>query len=114
MSLLAVLSYGGTLVASGEITVGTLTSFLLYRFVLRDFLEFSSVYMMFSIGQISGFYTDIMKAAGAGTRVFQLMDRLRNLDEISQIRQPLMRIEGGRKLDDLQGNIKFQNVTFSY
>ena len=45
-------------------TVGELTSFLLYTLIVA-----------FSLGALSGLYADFMKAMGAAERVFELLDR---------------------------------------
>ena len=49
VALAGVLGYGGTLVLSGEITVGRLTSFLLY-----------SIYVGFNFGTLSTVYRSLM------------------------------------------------------
>jgi len=44
-----------------------------------------------------------MKAVGASTRVFQLLDR-----------QPQIRFEGGQRLDSMSGEVSLDNVYFRY
>lgn len=64
-SMLAVLWYGGSMVMSGAISIGDLSTFLLY-----------TVYVGGSVVGISSFYSELMKGVGAGARVFELRDRV--------------------------------------
>ncbi|CAD6884179.1 unnamed protein product [Tilletia controversa] len=64
VAILCLLSYGGHLVSHGEITVGDLTSLLLY-----------TAYLGGGLASLTSFVTSLMRAIGAGVRVFQLMDR---------------------------------------
>lgn len=93
-AIAAVLWYGGSLVLSGEITVGTLTSFILYTLTVAV-----------SFGGLSTLYGDLMKAVGASERVFYLVDR-----------SPQVPFSGGRPIvrNGLEGSIEFSNVSFSY
>ena len=59
-----VLWYGGHLLVAKQLTIGTLTSYLLYTLTAA-----------FSIGALSSLYEDFMKAIGASSRVFELLDR---------------------------------------
>ncbi|KEI37967.1 uncharacterized protein L969DRAFT_82836 [Mixia osmundae IAM 14324] len=61
--LLALLSYGGTLVSRGEISVGDLSSLILY-----------TAYVGGSMTSTVSFYAVIMKGLGAAGRVFELLD----------------------------------------
>ncbi|EPX74030.1 peptide-transporting ATPase [Schizosaccharomyces octosporus yFS286] len=62
-TVIAILALGGKMVAAGDITVGQLSSFLLY-----------TVYAGGSIIGLSGCFTDIMKGLGAAGRLFDLLD----------------------------------------
>lgn len=64
ISLVAVLGYGGQLVASGAMSAGDLTAFLMY-----------SLYSALNISSLSSVYSDLKRAAGAASRVFDIMDR---------------------------------------
>lgn len=88
-----VLWYGGRLVVTGEITVGVLTSFVLYTLMVAV-----------GLGALSGLHTDFMKAIGASERVFELIDRL------PTVRAP----EGALKPSEVKGEVKFEGVTFAY
>ena len=93
MIILTVLYYGGSLVTSDIITVGNLTSFILY-----------AAYVGIGFSGMSTFYAETMKALGASTRIWEITDK-----------QPTIPIGGGKIIEKpLQGNISFQDVTFSY
>ncbi len=82
--------YGGTLVIKGEMSVGTLTSFLLYVITVG-----------FSVGMLGSLYTDFMSAFGASGRIFELLEKeTENLDK------------GNPQIKE--GNIEFKDVHFSY
>ena len=95
-SLACVLGYGGTLVLSGEMSVGRLTSFLLY-----------SVYVGFNFGTLSTVYSDLMKAVGAAENLFSLMDRKPSLPPYDTHAQL-------RRLESYQASIEFEDVGFAY
>ncbi len=63
-AIAVVLWFGGNMLVDGTISIGELTSFLLYTLTVA-----------FSLGALSGLYEDFMKALGASERVFELMDR---------------------------------------
>ncbi|KAK7472446.1 ATP-binding cassette permease mdl1 [Stygiomarasmius scandens] len=93
VTLLGLLGYGGTLVSHGQITVGDLTSLLLY-----------TVYVGNGLQMLTSFFTSIMRGIGAGTRIFELLDR-----------QPA--IPPGEGLDiaaDRRGPVKFDHIHFEY
>lgn len=52
------------MVATEQLTVGNLTSFLLY-----------AAYVGISIGGLSSFYTEMNKGLGAATRLWEIIDR---------------------------------------
>jgi ABC-type multidrug transport system fused ATPase/permease subunit len=64
ISLIAVLGYGGHLVGNGNMTAGDLTAFLLY-----------STYTGFNISSLSNIYSDLKRAAGAASRIFEVIER---------------------------------------
>lgn len=91
-AIAAVLWYGGILLSEGTLSFGTLTSFLLYTFMVA-----------FSIGALSGLWSDFARAAGASSRVFKLLDE-----------RVAMQTEPGRKPAATKGEVRFDNVDFSY
>lgn len=91
--IMSVLYYGGYLVSDGHMSIGNLTSFILY-----------AGYTAISIGGLSNFYTELNKGIGSATRVWQILDR-----------QPLIPIEGGIIPSTYPiGNISFKDVSFNY
>ena len=92
MTILALLVVGGNLVRTGSMSVGDLTSFMMY-----------TAFAGSSMFGISGFYSELMKGAGAATRLFELMDR-----------DPSIKITVGTKVKSAQGPIQFKDVTFAY
>lgn len=92
MTILAMLIVGGNLVRSGTMTLGDLTSFMMY-----------TVFAGSSLFGVSGFYSELMKGVGAASRLFELQDR-----------KPTIPQTVGVKVISAQGPIKFSNVTFAY
>lgn len=74
LAVLAVLWYGGTLVMENVITIGELTSFMLY-----------TAYVGTSLGGLTSFYSEIMKGLGAADRLFELLDRKSLIDINSKL-----------------------------
>ncbi|EMD33179.1 hypothetical protein CERSUDRAFT_118237 [Gelatoporia subvermispora B] len=93
VTLLALLGYGGTLVSQGHISVGDLTSLLLY-----------TVYVGSGLQMLTSFFASIMRGVGAGVRIFELLDR-----------QPAIPSESGAEVDpSRRGPVRFENVSFEY
>ncbi|KAK0727361.1 putative multidrug resistance protein 2 [Lasiosphaeria miniovina] len=92
MTILAMLIVGGNLVRTGIMTLGDLTSFMMY-----------TVFAGSSLFGVSGFYSELMKGVGAASRLFELQDR-----------KPAIPSTVGLKVVSAQGAIKFSNVTFAY
>ncbi|XP_059927038.1 ATP-binding cassette sub-family B member 10, mitochondrial [Gadus macrocephalus] len=94
LMILAVLYKGGLLMANQHMTMGELSSFLMYAF-----------WVGISIAGMSSFYSELMKGLGAGTRLWELLDR-----------KPEFSIDEGSVIpaDQLKGRLEFSDVTFSY
>lgn len=92
--ILAVLYKGGLLMASQHMTVGELSSFLMYTF-----------WVGISIAGLSSFYSELMKGFGAGARLWELLDR-----------KPEFPLNEGLVLppDQLKGQLEFSDVSFAY
>lgn len=91
--IISVLYYGGTLVISDALSIGALTSFILY-----------AAYSAISINGLSNFYTELNKGVGAAQRVWEILDR--------QYAIPLH--TGFIPKIAPRGEIKFENVLFSF
>ncbi|MBC7658946.1 MAG: ATP-binding cassette domain-containing protein [Chitinophagaceae bacterium] len=91
-AIVAVLWYGGRLVVAGHMTVGDLTSFILYAMTVA-----------ISFGALGSQWTELMAATGAARRIFEILDR-----------KPLIVLNGGQKPEQMKGRIDFKAVSFSY
>jgi putative ABC transport system ATP-binding protein len=92
MTILALLYSGGSMVKSGMISIGDLTSFLMY-----------TAYAGSSLFGVSSFYSELMKGVGAASRLFELQDR-----------KPTIPATIGTKVVSAQGPIRFSDVHFAY
>ena len=80
------------MVKSGAISIGDLTSFLMY-----------TAYAGSSLFGLSSFYSELMKGVGAASRLFELQDR-----------NPTISPTAGVPVKSARGSIRFENVSFSY
>lgn len=92
MTILAMLVVGGGFVRSGAMSLGDLTSFMMY-----------TAFAGSSLFGLSGFYSELMKGVGAASRLFELQDRRPGIHQTS-----------GVPVKSAQGTIKFTDVTFAY
>ncbi|PWW77488.1 hypothetical protein C7212DRAFT_292965 [Tuber magnatum] len=92
MTILAILYIGGQQVKSGAISIGELSSFLMY-----------TAYAGSSLFGLSSFYSELMKGVGAASRLFELQDR-----------EPSISPTVGIPVTSARGTIKFENICFSY
>uniref|UniRef100_A0A668ASN8 ATP-binding cassette sub-family B member 10, mitochondrial n=1 Tax=Myripristis murdjan TaxID=586833 RepID=A0A668ASN8_9TELE len=92
--ILSVLYKGGLLMANQHLTMGELSSFLMYTF-----------WVGISIAGLSSFYSELMKGLGAGARLWELLDR-----------KPELPLNEGIVLPpgQLKGQLEFCDVTFAY
>jgi len=63
VTIIALLTYGGTLVSRGEISVGDLSSLMLY-----------TAYVGSSLMSLSSWFATLMKGLGASSRIFEILD----------------------------------------
>ncbi|MCP4903122.1 MAG: ATP-binding cassette domain-containing protein [bacterium] len=91
-SVAAVLWFGGRQVVTGAMTVGGLTSFMLYTLIVA-----------MSISALGGLLSDFLRARGASERIFELLDR-----------EPEIPATGGKQLDEVRGEIALQGIRFAY
>ncbi|CAM9620990.1 unnamed protein product [Ascophyllum nodosum] len=111
-SLCAVMALGGQQVASGALSVGDMTSFLLY-----------STFLAVNFGGLTGVYSQVMRALGASQRVMDIirsaelpisMPGLVEAGSSTRMSQNL-EIAGGVKLGHrIAGRLVFKDVHFSY
>lgn len=87
-----VLWHGGHLVMDGRMTLGGLTSFLLYALIVA-----------FSLGALGNLYADFVRSIGAADRLFQILDREAEIP-----------LTGGLCPAECLGEIEFKDVTFAY
>ncbi|QUC22126.1 uncharacterized protein UV8b_06367 [Ustilaginoidea virens] len=92
MTILAMLIVGGSFVRSGAMTLGDLTSFMMY-----------TAFAGSSLFGLSGFYSELMKGVGAASRLFELQDRRPGIPQTV-----------GIHVKSAQGPIRFDNVSFAY
>ncbi|HCB46020.1 MAG TPA: multidrug ABC transporter ATP-binding protein, partial [Algoriphagus sp.] len=88
--IVAVMWYGASLVASGEMSIGELVSFVLYTTFIGG-----------SIAGLGDICSQIQKAIGSSERVLEILDE--KVEESSEFR-----------VDNLEGKIEFEQVVFSY
>lgn len=86
--------YGSTLVDSGEMTAGSVTT-----------VFFAIVMGAFALGRASPSFTAFAEARGAAYKVFEVIDRVSPIDCFS---------DKGQFPSNVQGKIEFKNVKFSY
>ncbi|KAJ7072757.1 P-loop containing nucleoside triphosphate hydrolase protein [Mycena amicta] len=89
VTFLCLLGYGGSLVSHGEISVGDLTSLLLYTLYVGNGM------IIALLSPVQTFFSSIMRGIGSGERIFQLLDR-----------SPLA--------SERRGVLKFENIQFEY
>lgn len=85
--------YGGHLVISGEMSIGTLTAYILYVITVA-----------FSAGLLGSLYTDFMSAFGAANRLFELLEKSTDVHLNT----------GGKIKTITQGEVSFKDVEFAY
>jgi putative ABC transport system ATP-binding protein len=92
LTIIAILYVGGGMVKNGIISIGELSSFLMY-----------TAYAGSSMVGLSGFYGEMMKGVGAASRLFELQDR-----------NPTISPTKGEPVKSARGPLEFKNVSFSY
>ncbi|CDK24458.1 unnamed protein product [Kuraishia capsulata CBS 1993] len=92
IAIIALLSMGTYMVKAGELSVGDLSSFMMY-----------TIYSGSSVFSLSNFYTELMKGVGASSRVFELTNIT-----------PLINPVTGKKINDIDGDIVFKDIHFKY
>jgi len=91
-SVAAVLWFGGRMVMTGELTVGELTSFILYTLIVA-----------MALSALADLWSDFARARGASERIFELLDR-----------EPVVDQGSGEIIDAVTGRVEFAGVSFAY
>lgn len=84
--------FGSGMVKSGAISIGDMTSFLLY-----------TAYAGASLTGLSNVYSELMKAVGAGSRLFDMQDS-----------KPTISPTVGLPVKSARGPIRFEHLSFNY
>ncbi|KAI0798868.1 P-loop containing nucleoside triphosphate hydrolase protein [Xylaria sp. FL0064] len=92
MIVIGLLWHGGSLVREGFLTLGDLTTFMMY-----------AVYAGTSVIGVTSFLSELMKGVGAATRLFELEDR-----------KPAIPPTRGVRVQSAKGVIEFSDVSFAY
>ncbi|KAI0197418.1 ATP-dependent permease MDL2 [Xylaria flabelliformis] len=92
MIVIGLLWHGGSLVRDGFLTLGDLTTFMMY-----------AVYAGTSVIGVTSFLSELMKGVGAATRLFELEDR-----------KPAIPPTRGVPIHSAKGLIEFSDVSFAY
>mmetsp|Transcript_14079 Transcript_14079/g.19382 ORF Transcript_14079/g.19382 Transcript_14079/m.19382 type:complete len:478 (-) Transcript_14079:51-1484(-) len=101
LGTVALLTYGGSLVVSGKLSLGTLLAFNVYNLFIGA-----------SIGAIAASVTELSKASGAVDRVFEFMQP--EEDQEGEAADPRLKKTGAVKLEQVQGRVSVVDVHFSY
>jgi len=92
-ALYGCLWYGFILLIDGEVTIGGLTAFQSYVFQVG-----------FGLGQVGGHVAKIFEAIGGAKRIFELLE----------LEPEIKPNKAGIKPEQLQGEVVFEDVSFSY
>lgn len=92
-SIAAILWFGGQQVIQGAMTVGMITSFIIYGFLIAA-----------SLGSLAGLYGEFRAVTGAVRRVFEILDT-----ESTVVEAPDAYV-----LPSVEGRITFDQVSFGY
>lgn len=94
-AIITVIWYGATLVSYGEITVGDLTTYILY-----------SMFVAGSMGSFPELYASIQRALGASERVIEILNEKSENIEISDNNKNIQQ--------SIMGKVSFENIEFAY
>ncbi|HAI76218.1 MAG TPA: multidrug ABC transporter ATP-binding protein [Microscillaceae bacterium] len=93
-AIILVLWYGVQLVAAGEITVGDLTSFIIYTAFIGG-----------AVGGLGEMYAQLQRTVGASDRILEILDETPELSSLAP--QP-------NEAPPVKGKIQFEQVHFTY
>jgi ATP-binding cassette subfamily B protein len=98
LSVLAVVWYGSVLIDEGDLSQASFLSFILYTMLAAH-----------AIGALSNHAADLMRAAGAGERVFALLDR-----GAAAASDAAAQAEAGVRPEPFYGRFELRDVVFAY
>lgn len=94
-AIVGVIWYGSVLVFQGELTVGSLTTYILY-----------SVFVGAAMGSFPELYANVQKAVGASERVLEIL---------KEKNEPIsIKVENNQIKQTINGSLKFNEVVFAY
>jgi ABC transporter fused permease/ATP-binding protein len=94
-AIIAVIWYGAALVATGEITVGDLTTYILY-----------SMFVAGSMGSFPELYAGIQKALGASERIIEILNEKTEDITVEEHNKDISK--------PITGKLTFSNIQFAY
>ena len=94
-AVVGVIWYGSILVSYGELTVGSLTTYILY-----------SIFVGAAMGSFPELYANVQKALGASERVLEILQETNEDISINDMDNTIR--------ERIDGNLEFENVKFSY
>lgn len=94
-AIIGVIWYGSILVYNGELSVGDLTTYILY-----------SMFVAGSMGSFPDLYANVQKAVGASERVIELLEENKEAISLQQV--------DPSQVEVLKGNLAFDRVQFAY
>jgi ATP-binding cassette subfamily B protein len=100
-AVVLVLWYGARLVEGGGLTTGELTRFMLYTMFVGG-----------AIGSFAELYSQLQRTLGATQRVREILQE--TVEDLEEIHDMLSPSSDGFYTKKLDGDVKFEQVTFSY
>ncbi len=94
-AIMAVVWYGSSLIAQGELSVGDLTTYII-----------SSMFVAGSMGSFPELYANVQRAVGASERVMEILDEEQESVSIHE--------SENRVVTPISGHLAFDRVTFAY
>jgi ABC-type multidrug transport system fused ATPase/permease subunit len=94
-AIVAVIWYGSVLVAGGELSVGSLTTFILY-----------AIFVGAAMGSFPELYANVQKAVGASERVLEILHEENEAISINTDENKVKQV--------IKGDLRFNKVSFTY
>jgi ABC transporter fused permease/ATP-binding protein len=94
-AIVGVIWYGSALVAMGQLSVGSLTTFILY-----------AIFVGAAMGSFPELYANVQKAVGASERVLEILHEQNETISIDQQENEIKQV--------IKGNLEFKDLSFNY